>query len=98
HERNLLFEFQYVVMDCFLCLMEFINVIMNYGFLQKVLITSVVVGIICGIIGSFIILRGLALMGVAISHAVLPGVAISYMLGINYFYGAVVIGILTALG
>lgn len=78
--------------------MEFINDIMNYGFLQKALITSVVVGIICGIIGSFIILRGLALMGDAISHAVLPGVAISYMLGINYFYGAVVIGILTALG
>lgn len=37
-------------------------------------------------------------MGDAISHAVLPGVAISYMLGINYFYGAVVSGILTAVG
>lgn len=56
------------------------------------------VGIICGVIGSFIILRGMALMGDAISHAVLPGVAISYMLGINYFYGAVVTGVLTALG
>lgn len=56
------------------------------------------VGIICGVIGSFIILRGMALMGDAISHAVLPGVAISYMLGINYFYGAVVTGVLTAVG
>lgn len=37
-------------------------------------------------------------MGDAISHAVLPGVAISYLLGINYFYGAVVVGILTAFG
>lgn len=37
-------------------------------------------------------------MGDAISHAILPGVAISYMLGINYFYGAVAIGILTAFG
>lgn len=36
-------------------------------------------------------------MGDAISHAVLPGVAISYMLGINYFYGAVFTGVLTAL-
>lgn len=78
--------------------MEFINDLLNYGFLQKALFTSVMVGIICGVIGCFIVLRGLALMGDAISHAVLPGVAISYMLGINYFYGAVVIGMLTALG
>src|SRR5690625_6296524 len=71
---------------------------MHYGFLQKAFVTSIVVGIICGVIGSFIILRGMALMGDAISHAVLPGVAISYMLGINYFYGAVVTGVLTAVG
>src|SRR5690606_40416012 len=72
--------------------------LMNYGFLQKAFATSVMVGIICGIIGSFIVLRGMALMGDAISHAVLPGVAISYMLGVNYFYGAVFTGVLTALG
>jgi len=77
---------------------SFIQDLMHYGFLQKAFVTSIVVGIICGVIGSFIVLRGMALMGDAISHAVLPGVAISYMLGINYFYGAVVTGILTALG
>ncbi|AQS53508.1 Manganese transport system membrane protein MntB [Jeotgalibaca dankookensis] len=78
--------------------MDFINDLMTYGFLQKALVTSVMVGIICGVIGSFIVLRGMSLMGDAISHAVLPGVAISYLLGINYFYGAVVVGILTAFG
>ncbi|MCF3944867.1 metal ABC transporter permease [Oceanobacillus alkalisoli] len=78
--------------------MAFLQDIFVYEFLQKALITSVMVGIICGVIGSFIILRGMALMGDAISHAVLPGVAISYMLGINYFYGAVVTGVLTAVG
>lgn len=78
--------------------MEFIQDLMTYGFLQKALITSVIVGIISGVIGSYIILRGMALMGDAISHAVLPGVAISYLLGINYFYGAVVVGVLSALG
>ncbi len=71
---------------------------MQYGFLQKALITSVMVGIISGVIGCFIILRGMALMGDAISHAVLPGVAISFMLGINFFIGAVITGILTAVG
>ncbi|MBR7554941.1 metal ABC transporter permease [Allobacillus sp. GCM10007491] len=78
--------------------MEFFQDLMAYEFLQKAFITSIMVGIICGVIGSFIILRGMALMGDAISHAVLPGVAISYMLGINFFYGAVVTGVLTSLG
>lgn len=78
--------------------MEFLNDLMTYEFLQKAFVTSIIVGIICGVIGSFIVLRGMALMGDAISHAVLPGVAISYMLGINFFYGAVATGILTALG
>jgi ABC-type Mn2+/Zn2+ transport system permease subunit len=79
-------------------MMSFIDALMQYGFLQKALLTSVMVGIICGVIGCFIILRGMALMGDAISHAVLPGVAISYMLGINFFVGAVFTGVLTAIG
>jgi len=79
-------------------MMDFIADIQQYSFLQNALITSIMVGIICGVIGSFIIMRGMALMGDAISHAVLPGVAISYMLGINYFYGAVFFGVISAVG
>lgn len=78
--------------------MEFVEALMNYEYMQKALITSIMVGIICGAIGCFIILRGMALMGDAISHAVLPGVALSYMLGINFFFGAVLTGVLTAVG
>ncbi|MBU8712875.1 MULTISPECIES: metal ABC transporter permease [Brevibacillus] len=78
--------------------MEFLHAIGQYDFLQKALFTSVVVGIICGVIGSFIILRGMSLMGDAISHAVLPGVALSYAFGINFFLGAVATGVLTAIG
>ncbi|WP_432776438.1 metal ABC transporter permease [Brevibacillus gelatini] len=78
--------------------MDFLQAIGQYGFLQKALFTSVVVGIICGVIGSFIILRGMSLMGDAISHAVLPGVALSYAFGINFFLGAVATGVLTAIG
>ncbi|WP_214893439.1 metal ABC transporter permease [Exiguobacterium sp. H66] len=78
--------------------MNFIEAIFQYDFLQKALITSIMVGVICGVIGCFIILRGMSLMGDAISHAVLPGVAISYLLGINFFIGAVATGLLTALG
>ena len=52
-------------------IVEFIDALTQYSFLQKALLTSVMVGIICGVIGCFIILRGMALMGDAISHAVL---------------------------
>ena len=79
-------------------IVEFIDALTQYSFLQKALLTSVMVGIICGVIGCFIILRGMALMGDAISHAVLPGVALSYMIGMNYFIGAVLTGVITAVG
>ena len=76
---------------------EFIQALQNYEFLRNALYTSIMVGVISGVIGSFIILRGMSLMGDAISHAVVPGVAISYMLGQTYFIGASVFGLLSAL-
>lgn len=75
----------------------FIDGLTKYNFLQTALITSILVGIMSGIIGSFIILRGMSLMGDAISHAALPGVAVAYMLGINLLLGASAFGILAAL-
>ncbi|PCS20472.1 manganese transport system membrane protein [Lactococcus cremoris subsp. tructae] len=65
--------------------------------MQNALITAVVIGIVSGAVGCFIILRGMSLMGDAISHAVLPGVAISYILGINFFIGAIAFGLLSSL-
>lgn len=78
--------------------MDFFTALAEYGYLQKALVTAIVVGVLCGAVGSFTILRGLALMGDAISHAVLPGVALSYAFGISVFPGALVAGLLTALG
>ncbi|QMT85241.1 metal ABC transporter permease [Companilactobacillus pabuli] len=78
-------------------IIEFFNALTKYDFLQSALLTAVMVGIMSGIIGSFIILRGMSLMGDAISHAVLPGVAVAYMLGINILLGASVFGVLAAL-
>ncbi|MCH0134583.1 metal ABC transporter permease [Enterococcus faecium] len=78
-------------------LQNFINGLYDFHFLQNALITSVVIGIVSGTVGCFIILRGMSLMGDAISHAVLPGVAISYILGINFFIGAIVFGLLASI-
>ena len=76
---------------------DFFNDLVQYKFLQDALLISITLGIGCGVIGCFIVLRGLSLMGDAISHAVIPGVAVSYMLGISFFLGAVVFGLLAAL-
>jgi iron/zinc/copper transport system substrate-binding protein/iron/zinc/copper transport system permease protein len=77
-------------------LSNFIDGLVNYHFLQNALITSVAIGMVAGVIGCFIILRGMSLMGDAISHAVLPGVALSYILGINFFIGAIIFGLLAS--
>ena len=75
---------------------EFIDGLLNFHFLQNALIKDLVIGIVGGAVGCFIILRGMSLMGDAISHAVLPGVAISFILGINFFIGAIVFGLLAS--
>ncbi|BDZ30416.1 metal ABC transporter permease [Lactiplantibacillus sp. WILCCON 0030] len=74
----------------------FVAALGRYDFLQSALITAIMVGVMSGIIGCFIILRGMSMMGDAISHAVLPGVAVAYMLGINVLIGASVFGLLAA--
>lgn len=76
---------------------NFINGLYELHFLQNSLVTAVVIGIVSGAVGCFIILRGMSLMGDAISHAVLPGVAISYILGINFFVGAIIFGLLSSI-
>ncbi|RQD77507.1 MAG: metal ABC transporter permease [Candidatus Syntrophonatronum acetioxidans] len=76
----------------------FLESLFKYQYLQNALMAAVMVGIICGVIGCFIILRGMALMGDAISHAVLPGVALAHMFGFSFFIGAVATGVITALG
>lgn len=75
---------------------EFIDGMIKFHFLQNAMIAAIVIGIVSGALGCFIILRGMSLMGDAISHAILPGVAISYILGINFFIGAIVFGILSS--
>ena len=76
---------------------EFIDGLYSFHFLQNALITAIIIGIVAGAVGCFIVLRGMSLMGDAISHAVLPGVAISYILGIDFFIGAIAFGLLASI-
>jgi manganese/iron transport system permease protein len=52
----------------------------SYGFMQRGLAASVIVGIVCAIVGVYVVLRGMAFFGDALAHAVLPGVALGYLL------------------
>ncbi|MBJ6360238.1 iron chelate uptake ABC transporter family permease subunit [Paenibacillus sp. GCM10012307] len=60
-------------------------------------LSAIILGIVSGVLGSFIVLRRMSLMGDALSHAVLPGVALSYILGINMIIGASLFGLLAAI-
>lgn len=77
--------------------MRFIEGLTQYHFLQNALITAVIIGIVAGVLGCFIILRSMSLMGDAISHAVLPGVALSYIFGVSFFVGAILFGLLASI-
>lgn len=78
--------------------MEFLTDLLNYPHLTRAAITAMVIGIVSGVVGSLIILRGLSLMGDAISHAVMPGIAVSFFFGANIFIGALISGLLAAAG
>lgn len=68
------------------------------GFMQRALAASLIVGVLCSIVGCFVILRAMAFLGDALAHAILPGVAVAYLLGVNLLAGALVAVIVVALG
>ncbi|HGO3240391.1 TPA: metal ABC transporter permease [Staphylococcus aureus] len=78
-------------------MLKFVEHLFTYQFLNRALITSIIVGIVCGTVGSLIVLRGLSLMGDAMSHAVLPGVALSFLFGIPMFVGALITGMIASI-
>lgn len=54
---------------------------MQYPFMVRGLVAALIVGVICGIVGCFVVLRGMAFFGDAMSHSILPGLAIGYLIG-----------------
>jgi ABC-type Mn2+/Zn2+ transport system permease subunit len=75
---------------------------LSYPFMMRGLAAAIIVGIVCAVLGAYIVLRGMALFGNALAHAILPGVAVSYLLAGNnqtwLFAGGLAAGILTSLG
>ncbi len=74
----------------------------HYAFMVRALIGAVLVGTLCAIVGTYVVLRGMAFFGDALAHAILPGVAIGYLVGGGarqpLFWWAMLAAIISSLG
>jgi manganese/iron transport system permease protein len=70
---------------------------LGYDFFLRALAASAMVGLVCAVVGCYMVLRGYAFMGDALSHAAFPGVVVAYMLRGPFYIGAAVASIATAL-
>lgn len=80
--------------------MTFIDAVIDpltFPFFVRALIASTVVGLVCAVVGSYMVLRGLAFMGDALSHSAFPGVVVAYLLQGPFYLGAAVAAVGTAL-
>jgi len=69
----------------------------SYPFMTRALIAAVIVGVVCPILGTYVVLRGMAFFGDALAHIILPGVVISFLLGWPLVLGALIVGVFAAL-
>ena len=69
----------------------------TYDYMAKAILISTIVGALCGFLSSYLMLKGWSLMGDALSHSVVPGVAGAYILGLPFSIGAFISGSLAAL-
>jgi manganese/iron transport system permease protein len=69
---------------------------LQYAFMQRALTEVVIMGAVTGVVGSYIVLRGLSFIGDALSHAIFPGIVAAFLLGHNIFWGALIFGLITS--
>lgn len=70
---------------------------LSYEFMQRGLLASLMVGVLCAIMGCYVVLRSMAFMGDAMAHAILPGIAVAYLLKGDLLIGALVAAVIVAL-
>ncbi|MBM9463639.1 anchored repeat-type ABC transporter permease subunit [Aeromicrobium sp. YIM 150415] len=80
-------------------IVEFFTDLFNpdLAFLAKALAIAVMASIVCGVIGCYVVLRGMAFIGDAVAHAVFPGLAVAFVISGNLIVGGTVAGVITAI-
>lgn len=79
-------------------MIEWLMTPLAYTFMQRGLLAALMVGVLCSIVGCYVVLRSMAFLGDAMAHAVLPGVAIAYLVGGNLVFGALAAAVVVAVG
>jgi manganese/iron transport system permease protein len=79
-------------------LVDFVTDLLNpdLAFLPKALLIAVMSSIVCGVVGTYVVLRGMAFIGDAVAHAVFPGLAVAFVVSGNLIVGGTIAGVLTA--
>jgi manganese/iron transport system permease protein len=70
---------------------------LSYPFFVRAVVASSIVGLVCATVGSYMVLRGLAFMGDALSHSAFPGVVVAYLIKVPFYFGASIAAVGTAL-
>lgn len=68
---------------------------LSYGFMQRALLSAVIIGIVCPVMGVFVVLRGLAFIGAGTAHAAFAGVSLAYLIGLPPQLMALLFGLVT---
>jgi manganese/iron transport system permease protein/iron/zinc/copper transport system permease protein len=69
----------------------------QYGFFRHAIVVAVIAGALCGLVGVYVVLRGMSYIGHGLSHAIFGGAVASYALGFNFYAGAIVWGLVAAM-
>ncbi|MBD2356010.1 metal ABC transporter permease [Tolypothrix sp. FACHB-123] len=70
---------------------------LQFEFMRNALFTSIMLGVLCAVVGSYLIVQRMGLLGDVIAHAVLPGLAIAFFFGVDIFIGAFISGTISTL-
>ena len=70
----------------------------HYAFMQRAFVAALAVGLLCSTMGTYVVLRKLSFIGDGIAHASFAGIVIAYLRGANFYIGAAIVAVLTALG
>jgi len=77
---------------------DFLLAPFQYEYMQRAFVAALVVGTLCSTIGTYVVLRKLSFIGDGIAHASFAGIVVAYLRGLDYYVGALVVAVVTALG
>jgi len=69
-----------------------------YGFMVRAFVAAIVVGILCSVVGCYVVVRRLSFIGDGIAHASFAGIVVAYLRHLDYYVGAAIMAVATALG